>query len=133
MKNRPVMLWKIALAPEAMKLPPGAAIGMAIRPQVMQPQPPAIVTIGVGTKVHRGVHRPGAAVRGEHGIGPSRSRWSRFAGLLVTQRTVRLVRQARKRLRLSGAFALGLHWHGWGGQTRLRPGDMKNDEEPYDG
>jgi hypothetical protein len=106
---------------------------MAIRPQVIQPQPPAIGTIGVGTKVHRGVHRPGAAVRGGHRIGPSRRRWSRFAGLLVTQRAVRLVRQARKWARLGGAFALGLRWHGWGGQTRLRPSDMQHDEEPYDG
>src|SRR4029450_4282063 len=87
----------------------GAAIGMAIRPQVIQPQPPAIVTSGVGTKVHRGVHRPGAAVRGGHGIGPSRRRWSRFAGRLVTQHTARLVRQARKRLGLGGAGGGG----GW--------------------
>ena len=45
-------------------------MGMAMRPQVLPPQPPAIGTIGVGTKVPGGVHRPGAAVRG--GIGSGR-------------------------------------------------------------
>jgi hypothetical protein len=103
---------------------------MAVGAQVAQPHPAAVVTARMRTKVPRGVHRAGAAVRGGHRIGPSRRRWSRFASLLVTQRTGRLVRQARKRLRLGGAFALGLRWHGWGGQTRLRPGDMQHDEEP---
>jgi hypothetical protein len=103
---------------------------MAVGAQVAQPHPAAVVTARMRTKVPRGVHRAGAAVRGGHRIGPSRRRWSRFASLLVTQRTVRLVRQARKRFRLGGAFALGFRWHGWGGQTRLRPGDMQHDEEP---
>jgi hypothetical protein len=108
MKDRVMMLGKVPFARGAGAWSPRTAMGMAIRPQVLQPQPPAIVTIGVGTKVPRGVHRPGAAVRGGQRIGPSRRRWSRFAGLLVTQRTGRLVRQARKWVRLGGAFALGL-------------------------
>src|SRR5262245_49592200 len=62
MKERAVMFGKVALARGAVQLPPGAAIGMAIGPQVAQPEPAAIVTTGVGTKVHGGIHRPGAPV-----------------------------------------------------------------------
>jgi hypothetical protein len=81
MKNRPVMLWKIALAPEAVKLPPAAATGMAIHPQIVEPQPPAIVTVPMGAKVHGGIHSTGAAMRWRHGIRPYRrgesAAWSR--------------------------------------------------------
>ena len=123
MQERAMMLGQVPFARGAVALSPRTAIGMTIRPQVLQPLPGAIGTSSVGTKGHRGVHRPGAAARGGHRIGPSRRRWSRFAGLLVvTQRTGRLVRQARQQMRLRGAFALGLRWSGWGGpdpaQTR---------------
>src|SRR4029453_14463637 len=47
--------------------------------------------MAVGTKVHRGVHRPGAAVRARHGIGPDRRRWIGLPGRLFTQHTVRLI------------------------------------------
>ena len=94
MKNRAMMLGKIALARGAVKLPPGAATGMAIGPQVVQSQPAAIITSGVGPKGPGGVHRPGTAVRERHGIGPSRRRWRSLAGLVFTQHTGRLVRQA---------------------------------------
>lgn len=63
MKDGAVMFGEIALARGAVQLPPGAAIGMAIGPQIVHPQPAAIVTLGVGTKVHRGVHGTGAAGR----------------------------------------------------------------------
>ena len=63
MKNRAVMLGKIAVARGTVELTPGAATGMTIGPQVVQPQPAAIVTIGVGTTVHRGVHGTGTSVR----------------------------------------------------------------------
>ena len=52
MKDGAVMFGEIALARGAVQLPPGAAIGMAIGPQIVHPQPATIVTIGVGTKVH---------------------------------------------------------------------------------
>jgi hypothetical protein len=45
-------LGKKAVARGAVELPPGAAAGMAIGAQVPQPQPAAIVTIGMGTKMH---------------------------------------------------------------------------------
>src|SRR5438132_164625 len=56
MKNCPMMLRKIPLAPEAVQLPPGATTGMAIRPQIVEPQPAAIVTVPMGAKVHGGLH-----------------------------------------------------------------------------
>src|SRR5215831_12708737 len=112
MKQRAMGLEKIAFAGETLELPPGAAIGMAIGAQIVQPQPAAIVTRGVGTKVHRGVHGPGAAGRERHGSGPWRGRWSRLVELLLTQHTVRLVRQARERCGLGGTLALGLSCRG---------------------
>jgi hypothetical protein len=108
MKNRAMMLGKIAVARGAVKLTLGAATGMAIGPQVVQSQPAAIITSGVGTKVPGGVHRPGTAVRERHGIGPSRRRWRSLAGLVFTQHTVRLVRQALERCGLGRTLALGL-------------------------
>ena len=42
------------------------------------------------------------------------------------------MRQARKWCGLAGAFALGLRWHGRGGQTWLGPHDMQHDEEPHE-
>lgn len=70
MNKRAVMFWTIPVAANAVELPPRAATGMTIGPPVVQPQPTAIVTLGVGAKVHGGVHRPGTAVRWRHGIGP---------------------------------------------------------------
>ena len=55
MKNGAVMLRKKAVAAKTVELPPGAATGMTIGPQVVQPQPAAIVTIGGGTEVHGGM------------------------------------------------------------------------------
>src|SRR5919202_2527840 len=88
MKDRAMMLGKVAFARSAVELSPRTATGMAVGTEVAQPPPAAIATACMRTKAHRGVHRPGAAVRGGHGIGPSRRHWSRFASLLVTQRTV---------------------------------------------
>src|SRR5215510_14530328 len=133
MKNRAMMLGKIAVARGAVKLTPGAATGMAIGPQVVQSQPAAIITSGVGTKVPGGVHRPGTAVCERHGIGPSRRRWRRRTGLSLTQGTVRLVRQPLERLGLSRTLALGLDGRGWHGRRGLAsPGtaERQHDEEP---
>src|SRR5262249_53012267 len=132
MKDRAVGFQKIPVASEALQLSPRAATGMAISPQVVEPQPAAIVTSGVGTKVHRGVHGTRASVGGGHGIGPDRRRWSALPDFWLTQDTVGLVRQARKRCRLAGAFALGLSWHGWSGQAWLGPSDVHHDEEPHE-
>ena len=112
-----MMLREIPLARGAVQLPPGATMGMAIGPQIVQPQPAAIVTLGVGTKVHRRIHRPGAAVRARHGIGPDRRRWMGLPGLWFTQHTVRLLRQAFERFGLGRTLAFGLGRHGWGGQA----------------
>ena len=53
-------------------------------------------------------------------------------GLLFTQHTVGLVRQALERFGLGRTLALGLGRHGWGGQAWLGPSEMQHDEEPYD-
>jgi hypothetical protein len=96
-QNRAVMFGKITEAAEALKLPPGSPIGMTIGPQVVQPQPATIVTIGVGTKVHRGVHGTRTSVRWRHGIGRHRTRWCEMRGTSFTQGTMGLFRQALKR------------------------------------
>src|SRR5262249_6647105 len=104
MKNCAMMLRKIPLARGALEWPPKAAIGMPVGSQVVHPQPAAIATAVMGTKVHRSIHGTRAAVRGGHRIGPDRRRWMGLPGLLFTQRTVRLVRQARERFGLGGTL-----------------------------
>jgi hypothetical protein len=124
---------EIPLARGALKLTPGAAIGMAIGPQIVHPQPAPIVTLGVGTNVHRGVHGTGAPVCWRHGSRPWRGRGRRLAGLPLTQGTVRLVRQTRERFGLSRTLTLGLEGRGWHGRRGLaspRPVERQHDEEP---
>jgi hypothetical protein len=128
----PVKFGKIAVTRGAVQLSPGATTGMTIGPQVVQPSPAAIVTLGVGTKVPRGVHGTGTSVRWGHGSGRHRRRWFAMRGISFTQGTMGLFRQALKRLGLVGAVALGLSWHGWGGQTWLGPRDVQQDEEPHE-
>ena len=53
-------------------------------------------------------------------------------GLLFTQHTVRLVRQALACFGLGRTLALGLGRHGWGGQAWLGLSEMQHDEEPDD-
>src|SRR4029453_11054954 len=81
---------------------------MSIGPQVVQPQPTAIVTMEMRTKVHGGIDSTGAAMGERHGIGPGRRSGGIFRGLLVPQGTVGFVRQTRERFGLTGAFALRL-------------------------
>src|SRR5215813_12679419 len=104
---------KVPLTRGTEALPPGATAGMTVGPQIVQLPSPAIVTIGVGTKMHRGVHGPGASVRWGDGIRPARRRWSPCPALLLTQCTVGLVRQARERLELGGTLTLRPDGLGW--------------------
>jgi hypothetical protein len=133
MKERAVVLREIPLARGALELAPGAATGMAIGPQVVQSQPTPVVTIGVRTKVPRGVHGPGATVRWGHGIGPYREQRSGLPGRLLTSGTRRLLGEARKRSGLGGALAA---WHdafGWlrlGWHVSAGPDQMEHDEQP---
>ena len=97
---------------------------MTIRPQIVQPQPTAVVTAEMGTKGHRGVHGAGAAVRFGYGIRPSRRRWRGGRGLWLTQGTMRFVGQPLKGLRLMGSGRLrfdGLRISGciWSGHRML--------------
>src|SRR5215467_499936 len=107
-----MVLRKIAVARGAVQLPPRATTGMAIRPQVVQSPPAAIVTLGVGTKVPRGIYRPGAAVRRGHRLGWRRRRLGGMGGFALTQGARRSLGQASKRLGFLGALASGgLGWH----------------------
>src|SRR5262249_61117490 len=92
-----MMLRERPVTAEAVQLPPRATTGMAIGPQVVQSQPTAIVTLGMGTKVFRGLHGIGAAVRCGHGIGPYRKQRSGTPGRLLTAGTKRRLGQVRKR------------------------------------
>ena len=62
-EERAMRLQKVTLARRTVKLAPGAATGMTVGAQITKPQPTPVVTLGVGTKVHRGVHGTGAAGR----------------------------------------------------------------------
>src|SRR5262245_28427804 len=62
MKNRAMMLEKIALARGALELAPWATIGMPISPQVAPPEPAAITTASMGAEVLRGLHGARPAV-----------------------------------------------------------------------
>ena len=124
--------WKVALARGAVQLPPGAAIRMAIGAEIAQPEPAAIVTIGVGTKVHRGIHRPGASGRWRHGIGPWRALEASRGSLAHTEHR-RLVRQPLERFRLGRTLTLGRDgrgWHGRRGRASPGPAERQHDEEP---
>src|SRR5262245_37848157 len=108
-----MVLGKIALARGALALAPGAAIGMAIGPQVAPPEPAAIATAPMEAEVLRGIHGARSVVRRWHRL---RGCWRRrvgMGGLVLTQDALRPLGQAGKRLRFLGARVSG----------RLRGGD----------
>ena len=90
-----------------MKLPPGATVGMAVGAQITQTCPATIVTTGVGTKVHRGVHSAGAAVGRGHGVGWHRRRRFGMCSVSLTQGAMRFLGQALEGFGLVGAVAFG--------------------------
>ena len=71
-KNRAVMLGKIAVARGAVQLSPGTTTGMTIGPEIAKPQPASVVTTGMRTKMPAGVDLTGTPVRRGHGV-----RWHR--------------------------------------------------------
>src|SRR5215510_6268677 len=108
MKDGAVVLRNVASARGTLELPPGAPMGMAIGPQIAPSYPAAVATAGMGTEVPGGVHRAGTAVGRGHRLG-WHCRWCvGMHGFVRTQGTRRFVRQARERLGLGGALALGL-------------------------
>jgi len=107
MEDRAVRLQKVAVAPEAVQLPPGTATGMTVGAQIAQPQPPPVVTARMRTKVLRGVNDAWAPVGRGHGVGRrSRGRLS-LRSVVLTQDTMGFLCQPLKRFRLVGAGALG--------------------------
>src|SRR5919108_4945386 len=103
-----MMLWKVALAGGTVELAPGAAIGMAVGAQVAGAQPAPIGTVGVRAKMHRGIHLTRAPVRRGQRLGAHRRRWRELGGLVFTEGTRGLLRQARKRCGLAGGLTRGL-------------------------
>src|SRR5919109_1320908 len=107
---------------------------MAIGPEIAKAKPAPIGTMAVRTKVPGGVDRTGPPVRRGHGVGRyRRGRWE-VRGLSLTQGTMGLVRQPRKRCGLGGEVALGrerlgLDWRGWNRHRALGPGEVQNDEK----
>jgi hypothetical protein len=78
----------------------------------------------------------GAVVRWGHGIGPDRRGWSGLPGLLLTQGTVRLLRQARGWFGLGGTLALrsdGLEWCLGSSAGWARPEVRQHEAQPEQG
>src|SRR4029450_11496552 len=100
MKDRTMVLREIALARGTVELSPRSTAGMAVGTQITQPQPAAIPTARMGTKVPRGVHRAGPPVGRGHGVGSYGRGRLGMRSFLRTQGTRGLVRQTRKRFGL---------------------------------
>ena len=112
-----------------------AATGMAIGAQLAPPSPPAIVSIGVRTKMPGGIHLTRASGGWGHRSGPYRRR-SGIYGLLLTQHTGGLVRPACTGLGFRGTLGLRRagRWLGWprmGRDGLARPGQMAHHKPPY--
>src|SRR5215470_985888 len=107
MEQGAVMLGKVPFAGRTVELTPLTPAGMAVGAQVAQPQPAAVVTVRMRTKVPRGVDGPGASVGRGQRLGSYRRRWRGLRRVLVTQDTERLARQAAQRVRLLAAWASG--------------------------
>ena len=132
MEDRPVVFGEIPLARGALKLAPGAAIGMAIGAQIAPPQPAAIATASMGAEVLRGIYSARPAVRRGHRLG-WRQRWLvGLCGFALTQGARRSLRQASKRFGFLGALASGgLGWHDRlmreSGLVRPQPAEHQED------
>ena len=135
MQDGAVVLREGAAARGTLQLTPGATIGMAMGPQIPPSQPAAIATASMGTEVPGGVHRAGAAVGWGHRLGWHR-RWRLgMHGFLRPPGTRGFVRQARKRLGLVGACALGLDgchlgWPRLGSSASAGPDGRQQHTEP---
>jgi hypothetical protein len=135
MKDRAMMLRKIAFARGAMELSPETATGMAVGTEVPQPKPAAIATARMGTEVLGGIDRAGASVRWRYRVGAHGRGDLRMRDILLTQGTVWFLGQAGKRFGVIGSFALGLDGRRcrWYRSLSARLGTMQHDEEPHEG
>ena len=69
MEQGAVMFWKVPFAGCTVELPPLTPAGMAVSAQVAQPQPAAVVTVRMRTKVPRAVDGPRASAGHWHRLG----------------------------------------------------------------
>src|SRR5262249_31709835 len=122
-------------AGNAAALPPRAAAGMTVGADVAKPQPTAIVTAVVGTKMHRGLNDTRASVGRRH-RSRSHGRPGRGLGCLVlTQDIVGLVGETCKRLGLLGALTSRHEELGWRSlcrSTSAGPSSVQHDKQPQE-
>src|SRR5438093_8578781 len=105
MQWRAVGLLEITATAGAMQLSPRATARMPVGPNITQPEPAAIATVGIGTEMARGMHLAAAAARGDDvgwwGTGGLRAR----RGGVLTRIARGLVGEARKGLRDTAGLA----------------------------
>ena len=104
MQEGAVCFEKVAVAGGAVELTPRATVGMTVGAEVAQAQPAAIATATMGTEVHRGIDLTRTALGQD-----DRGGWQRRGRLgmgrhVLTEDTMRLVREAGKQCGLSGAL-----------------------------
>jgi hypothetical protein len=129
------MLRKVAIAGGTVELAPGATTGMAVGAEIAQPQPAAIVTAVVGTKLHRGLNDTRASVGRRHRIRSHRRPGLGMCCLVLTQGTGGLVGEACKRLGLLGALTPqpdGLGWRSLCCRASAGPGRVQHDKQPQE-
>src|SRR4029434_2800952 len=96
---------EVALAGRAMQLPPGTTAGMAIRADVAETRPATIATIGVGTKMARGVDLTAAPPDGDEPEGWGAARLTAQGDVLRTGVTVGVTGEPGKRFGALRAFS----------------------------
>src|SRR5262245_12349724 len=120
MQRCPMSLQKVLLAAETLELPPPTTTGIAIGSDIPPSHPAIIGTVGLGTKLRRGVHLARPSLDGRKRRGWKRC-WKASLWGLLTGGPARFVGEARKRLGISGAF---LRQRGWLARCRVSRGSL---------
>src|SRR5712691_575640 len=102
---------KVSLTRATIQLAPRAAAGMAIRAEVAEPEPAAIVTAGMGAEVPRGVDGTRASLGRRHGVGSSWRLRLGMVDIVFAQSAMRSLGETHKGLGLVGPLALQLRGH----------------------
>src|SRR3989442_13437271 len=136
MQERAEGLQKVAATGDAQQLPPGTAIGMAIRAEVAPSHPSPIGTVRIRAKVRRGVDLAAAPSRRHEAWWRSCGGLRAGSGGVLTGVAVRLAGEARKgcgRTVALGPWAWGLRCrrtHSGGGAGARPP---EHDAQPHHG
>src|SRR5262252_2828590 len=103
-----VRLQEIAFTGGTLQLTPRSPAGMAVRAQIVQSQPAALITADMGTRMPRSVNHTGASVGRGHRLGSPRRRRLRMMRVVCTRGTRGALRETLEGLGLIGTFALAL-------------------------